>query len=252
MLALIAASATLMTPTKPLIEASWAKTHVVGHRGAAAYEPENTLASFRKAIESGASATECDVWMSRDGVAMIIHDATLDRTTRMKGRVDDYRASELRANGVPTLDDYLMTTKDKIVSVIEIKGGTGVEKAVVDAVAKHQMGEQVIVFSFNAEIISNVERLNSDLFTVWLSSAKFAVDQYGEMEAKLKQIKADGIGFSYKNVEETLPAHLRSRKIPLFVWTVPPGEEVDRLKSLRVNFIITDHPQDVRKQLGLG
>ena len=41
------------------------------------------------------------------------------------------------------------------------------------------------------------------------------------------------------------------KKVPVFVWTVPPGEEVDRLKVLKVNFIITNHPRDVKQQLGL-
>ena len=70
---------------------------VIGHRGAAAYAPENTLASFRHALEIGAEALEFDVRLSADGVAVVIHDPTLDRTTDQTGPVAERTVAQLRA-----------------------------------------------------------------------------------------------------------------------------------------------------------
>lgn len=69
---------------------------VIGHRGAAAYAPENTLESFRLALTLGAEAIEFDIRRSTDGVAMVFHDATLERTTNLTGPVSQYSASQLQ------------------------------------------------------------------------------------------------------------------------------------------------------------
>lgn len=79
----------------PLVDPS--RRLVVGHRGASAERPENTLASFRLAIEQGADALELDVRTTADGVAVVLHDATLDRTTDLSGPVRRRTAAELRA-----------------------------------------------------------------------------------------------------------------------------------------------------------
>ena len=70
---------------------------VIGHRGAAAYAPENTLESFRRAVALGADALEFDIRRSRDGVAMVFHDPTLERTTDLSGPVQARTAAELQA-----------------------------------------------------------------------------------------------------------------------------------------------------------
>src|SRR5690606_7962488 len=90
---------------------------LIGHRGAPAIAPENTLAGFRAAAEAGAAAVEFDVRLSADGIPMVIHDATLDRTTNARGAVGTSTAAELGAvdagawfaprftgEGVPTLE----------------------------------------------------------------------------------------------------------------------------------------------------
>ncbi len=72
------------------------KAFVIGHRGSMLEAPENTLAAFRHAAESGADAVEFDVDFSKDGHAIVIHDATVDRTTDSSGRVCDYTLEEIR------------------------------------------------------------------------------------------------------------------------------------------------------------
>lgn len=124
---------------------------VIGHRGAAAYAPENTLASFRLGLELGADALEFDLRRSKDGIAVVMHDPTLDRTTDRTGSVAAYTAAELAAVdagyrfdahgdgefgfrgqgiGVPTLREVI-TTFPGVPLLIEIK-----EPEVQEAVAR--------------------------------------------------------------------------------------------------------------------
>jgi glycerophosphoryl diester phosphodiesterase len=236
--------------TTAIIAQSWEKTLVVGHRGGAAYAPENTLPAFEKGIESQANAVECDVWMSRDHVPMVMHDATLDRTTDLAGAIADHDADEMVKGGVPTLEQLIKTTKGRINLIVEVKGGAGVEQAVTDLLKKYEVVDETIVFSFTTTIIAKMKELNKAQYAVWLSAKRFTPETLGDLDAQLKSISADAVGFPFGFVDAPLAEHLRAGKTPLFVWTVPPGGEVDRLKGLKVNFIITNSPKDVREQLG--
>ncbi len=234
---------------KQSVSESWTRTLVVGHRGAAAYEPENTLAAFERAVKDGAVAAECDVHMSKDGEPVIMHDYTLDRTTKIKGQVKETPWSVMKEAGVPHLADYTRVTKNRIISVIEIKGGEGVAKAVVDHVSKEDMVDQTIVFSFNDKIVEEVKNLNPNLFAVWLIAAKQTPESFAATESIFRRTKANAVGVGYTNCTAEFVQSVHALKVPLFVWTVPPGPQVDRLKGLKVNFIITDHPGDVKAQL---
>ncbi|MEZ0325436.1 MAG: glycerophosphodiester phosphodiesterase [Fimbriimonas sp.] len=108
-----------------LVLASWKTPQVVGHRGAAAHVPENTLASFEEAIAAGCDLVECDVHLSADGQVVVIHDPTVDRTTSLSGPVSSFTAEALAAVGVPSLDELLALTKERIPLIIEIKDGDG-------------------------------------------------------------------------------------------------------------------------------
>jgi glycerophosphoryl diester phosphodiesterase len=245
-LAMAALGAAPIPSTAEIVRRSWDETLVVGHRGAAAYKPENTLPSFEEAIANGAVATECDVHLSQDRQLAVMHDKSVDRTTKIKGDVKDLPMATMSAAGVPTLAELTKVTKDRIVLVVEIKDGEGIEQMVVDHLKGEKMVDQTICFSFGAERIARVKAANPAQFGVWLVGDP---SDSAKVFETLKTIKADAFGVQYKNATPELAKLARERKIPLFVWTVPPGPEVQRLKDLRVNFIITDHPKDVRTQL---
>jgi glycerophosphoryl diester phosphodiesterase len=246
LLCMLAAIVTSKPSAQAIIAESWKSTQVVGHRGAAAYQPENTLPGFEDAIKSGAAATECDIHLSRDGEMVVIHDKTLDRTTSLKGEVGKTAWPAMKEAGIPCLADLTKLTKNRIVLVVEIKGGEGIERKMIDHLVAQDMQDQAIVFSFGKQHVAKTKDIDARFFGVWLvavpAGPKETLDQ-------AQAIKADGIGFSYKTVTPALIQEAQRRKMPVFVWTVPPGPEVDRLKAMRVNFIITDHPRDVLKQL---
>jgi glycerophosphoryl diester phosphodiesterase len=107
----------------------------IGHRGAAAVAPENTIASFRRAVELGAQAVELDVQRTKDGHLVVMHDDTVDRTTDGTGHVAELTLARIRRldagswNGtafagerVPTLDELGDALRPEILLFVEIKG----------------------------------------------------------------------------------------------------------------------------------
>lgn len=252
MLLTLAATLFFVKPsTKAILAASWKRTLVVGHRGAAAYKPENTLPAFEEGIACKAEAVECDVHLSQDREMVIMHDATLDRTTNLTGKIAETPWATMKAAGIPSLADLTKVTKDRTVLVVEIKDGEGIEPMVVDHLRKEGMIDQSIVFSFYDDRIAKVEALAPEFTSVWLLSGAEVKKGIPAVLDRLKAIHADGVGFDYHQVTPEFVEAAHAARLPVFVWTVPPGPEVDRLKGLGVNFIITNHPRDVRTQLGL-
>ena len=105
------------------------KQYLIGHRGAAGLAPENTLKSFRKGLELGVDAVECDIHLSKDEQLVVIHDNTLDRTTNHKGWIKDHTLQQLKqldageGEEIPTLSEVVeLVLKYKKQLVVEVKG----------------------------------------------------------------------------------------------------------------------------------
>ncbi len=134
------------------------KPFILAHRGARSLAPENTLAAFQKAFELGADGFECDVFLSSDGVPVIIHDETLNRTTVGIGTVWDQDSDKLRQLGVPTLEEALDTVPDRGVINIELKGCLPYSpQYLADQVSllltAHENRISVIISSFEPELL---------------------------------------------------------------------------------------------------
>ncbi|MBU1163058.1 MAG: glycerophosphodiester phosphodiesterase, partial [Proteobacteria bacterium] len=134
---------------------------IMGHRGAAALEPENTLLSIRKAMEIGVDAVEIDVHLSKDKEIVVMHDSTLDRTTNGTGPVNNYTLSELKkydagkGETIPTLQQVMELTDKKVSLVIELKE-KDTEKIVVEQIKKNKIEDNVYVISFWHRLVKNV------------------------------------------------------------------------------------------------
>ena len=139
----------------------------IGHRGAKGYIAENTLASFEKALELKVDAIELDVHLSSDEEIMVIHDATVDRTTNKKGFVRSYSSKELKALGIPTLEDVLHLVNQKCIINIEIKDTCASQK-VIQLIEKfineHYWNYKLFqISSFNWEVLEEVAVINSKI-----------------------------------------------------------------------------------------
>jgi len=151
----------------------------IAHRGASARAPENTLAAFKEAIRLGADLIECDVHLSADGVPVIIHDDTVDRTTNGRGAVSTlacarlrrldagaWFSSRFRGERIPTLEEALECARGRCGLNLEIKGPSGrrrggpaapaltlVARAVAGALRRTGFREPVIVSSFSTQAL---------------------------------------------------------------------------------------------------
>ena len=154
---------------------------VAAHRGAPASsrEPENTIAAFREAIEDGAGALELDVRRTSDGVLVVLHDATIDRTTDGTGALADLTFDELErleANEdeqVPTVAEVVRLARDAELPVFaEIKDGPAQDGIVGELVAlldEEAWLDHTTLLAFEPEVLVEAEALSTDVATCWLT-----------------------------------------------------------------------------------
>src|SRR5712671_30579 len=127
---------------------------VFAHRGGSALAPENTMPAFANGLLLGADGIELDVHLSRDGVAVVHHDAAVDRTTRGQGAVSSMTAAELARLDVPALSEVLSQFRDARV-IVELKvNRKELAHAVVDVVRRADAVERVCLGSFGRKVLN--------------------------------------------------------------------------------------------------
>lgn len=155
---------------------------VGAHRGASKYCPENTMPSFKKALELGTDYIELDVHLSKDEVPVVMHDSRLERTSNGKGRLRDYTVEELKEldagswfgesfSGleIPTLEEVLSWAKGRVGVSIELKQDlekyAHLEERVLEIIRKTNTLNQIQVMSFNHRAVRKMKELDADVFT---------------------------------------------------------------------------------------
>jgi glycerophosphoryl diester phosphodiesterase len=219
-------------PTRPLI---------LGHRGAPLEAPENTLAAFRLAVEQGADGVELDVQRSRDGVPVVIHDETLERTAGVAGAVADLSWAELARLGggeaVPSLERALEWAADAGAWVnVEIKA-PGVEEATLAAVARAGMRRRVIVSSFDPGIVRRVGVLAPDVHLYLLSE-----EWEDTLPRRAAECGARGVCLGVDAATPVALRRLAAESLPVVVWTVNDADRMRALLRGGVAGLITNRP----------
>jgi len=235
---------------------------VQAHRGASGYAPENTLAAFQMAVDMKADGIECDIHLSSDGVFVVCHDETIDRTSNGTGKIAEMTYEEItkynfgckfhphyfnpeNALTAPTLEQMLDIVKVMKVINIEVKEFAGDEdKALNDFYAileKYGVVERVIVSSFNAGILKRLKELHSDIFTGFLYHPKAGVDHKTYLQTAL-DINSNAIHPEIATLtqEDVDAAHGHGLKVN--IWTANTREMVDKAKALGCDGIITNYP----------
>lgn len=226
---------------------------IIGHRGASAEAPENTLAAFGLAAEQGAQGIEFDVRLSADGNVVVMHDATVDRTTGGSGTVSRMTTEALQAldaglgQPVPTLDDVFQTFGPSLLYNVELKGcglwSRGLEEAVADRIAAYHLENQVVVSSFNPLC---VRRARSALSKTTMVALVWA---YGPRWLSHLPVQAEADHPHYSKVDEAYISWARRQGLRVHVWTVDEPSEAQRLARLGVQAIVTNEPATIRKVL---
>lgn len=225
------------------------------HRGASAYCPENTMASFRKALELGATGIETDVQRTMDGRLVLIHDESLERTTGDKRLVKDVSFEELSAldagtwfessfacEGIPALEELLELVKDKETIVnLELKNGVvlypGIEEQLIEAVRKYGLSDRVVISSFNHYSLAICKQLAPEIKTgILYMEGLYRPWDYAAT------LHADGLhAFKYAVLPEWVE-EATAQGIAYHPFTVNDVREMERLIGFGVSGIITDYP----------
>jgi glycerophosphoryl diester phosphodiesterase len=240
------------------------------HRGGAALWPENSLLAFGNALALGVDYLELDVHLSRDGEVMVIHDATLERTTTGSGPVRERPAAELRAlrlkdrggavtaEPVPTLDQVVaLAAAGKRQMLLEIKTDEqrrrypGIEEKVFAVLDRHRFTPFAIVMSFEGETWRRLRQLRPDARTGALYSPRML--PASEIERELQALRQAGVGFvglDQRLVSADVARQARLAGLTLGVWTVNERDAIERFVGHGVGIVITDRPDLAKAALG--
>jgi glycerophosphoryl diester phosphodiesterase len=211
----------------------------VGHRGARAYEIENTLGSFKKAIELGANTVELDVRTSIDAKLIISHDDNLKRVFGKDVRINEATLKELKeltGNMIATLDEVLRFMRRKVEKILVELKEAGYEKNVLNVIRKEKMEDRVIVVSFREETLAHVRNLDNKIET-GLVYAKFKKP----IDAALK-LNAQYLVPLYRFVHRRDVAKAHKKNLKVIVWTINTKEEARNYIAKGVDGIATDKP----------
>jgi glycerophosphoryl diester phosphodiesterase len=247
---------------------------IIAHRGASYDAPENTLAAFRLAREQGADGIEADFHLSSDGRIVCIHDKDLERVAGVKDVVKDTTFEVLRSRDVgawknprwrgekiPTLDEVLAIVPEGKLIFVEIKVGVEIVEPLMEALnASTLKNEQLVVISFDADVIAECERRRPGLRTQWLTDYKQQDDgQWRPTEetisATMLRSGADALGSKANPqvLDQALLHRLCEAKVCEFgVWTVDDPEVARYYIEHGAWSVTTNRPGWLREQLALA
>ncbi|WP_339251411.1 glycerophosphodiester phosphodiesterase family protein [Sporosarcina sp. FSL W8-0480] len=246
---------------------------IVGHRGASAYEPENTLPSFELAEKLDADYIELDVHLTKDGELIVMHDDEVDRTTESIGKIKDFTLTELKelnanqekgeivavtgrdkdAYEIPTLREVFDEMENDIHYVIELKDTeqyVGIEKKLVDLMKEYELIEKdskghpkAVIHSFDKKALKEVHKLEPAIPLLQLIS----FDEDEEAEISKKELKdllsyASGVGVSYEAITPSFVNKMHKEGLVVHAYTVNDAEVALRLKAMGVNGVHTNEP----------
>jgi glycerophosphoryl diester phosphodiesterase len=231
---------------------------VIGHRGASGDFPENTLLAFRKAIEAGADALEFDVRLAGDGVPVVMHDPTVDRTTDGQGLVNGYSLVQLRkldagrGERIPTLDEAFEVA-GSVPVILEIKE-TAVAAGVRKCIDSHAMRKNVLVGSFIHSALAPFPR---DTYAVSASrrvaTAFFAASRLGLVfPGGFKGFCLPEYHRSLRVLDRRFFETAKKAGKPVHVWTVNKLENARELWDLGATGMISNFPELMLGELGRG
>ena len=219
------------------------------------------MAAFEIALKMGADYIEVDVHLSKDGIPVVIHDSSLERTTDGKGKVKDKTLEELKKldagswfseefkeERIPTLEEVLNFSSGRIGVVIEIKSGSdlsdGIEEKIVKLIREKDMAEEVIVISFNYDRLKKINDIDSDIDTGFLYG--------GEVPDLFEKALEGGIDYispAWQGADESLIKEAHSNNLKVSLWTINDPEVMKQFINLKADAITTDRPDLLIKEL---
>ena len=236
---------------------------IFAHRGASAHAPENTLAAFLVALQQGADGIELDAKLTADGHVVVIHDQTVDRTTKISGRVRDMPLEALleldagshfdiafKGEPIPTLQQVFERIGQEVLINIELSNYATpfdeLPEKVAALIKRHHMAEWVVFSSFNPFALRRAQRLLPD---VPIGLLALSGRRGGWARGRLGKllISYQSLHIELGDVTEALIKRIHGDENGLFVYTVNQASDMFRLFDQEVDGIYTDDPLLARR-----
>jgi glycerophosphoryl diester phosphodiesterase len=240
---------------------------VIGHRGASGYAPEHTFASWDLAMELGVDYIEQDLQMTSDGVLVVMHDPTLDRTTSGSGPVIAHTLAEVqqldagswfdakfRNEHVRTLREVFERYGQRANYYIETKNpeeAPGMEERLLQLINEFGLRAgavarwQVLIQSFSAESLRKIQRMDPELPLIQLIEKEHSSDVIQSMLPDIRTY-AVGIGPSRLSVDRELVDAAHEHGLHVHPYTVNEPAEIQRLTDAGVDGMFSDFPDRVK------
>jgi glycerophosphoryl diester phosphodiesterase len=227
---------------------------IIAHRGASHDAPENTITAFALAVEQGADGIELDVQLSADGIPVVMHDASVERTTNGRGAVSKLTIEQLQrldagdGRPVPTLDEVFEIFGPTLLYNVELKTGiwsdSNLAAAVAERIDGHHLEEHVLVSSFNPIVVQQARK------TLNPRTPAAHLRMTGLSALKHRFVKSEGDNPYFKLVDDRYMNWARRENLLVNVWTVDDPVEAQRLAQLGVTSIITNIPSLIQSEIG--
>ncbi len=206
---------------------------IIGHRGACYYEPENTLKSFKKALQLKVDCVECDVRLTKDKKVVVIHDKTLERTTNGKGLVENFTLKDLKKldagnkQKIPTLQEYINLIKNKAIMCIELKKCKNIVEETLKLIKKNKIEDQVIFLSFYPGYLRKIKNFDKNIKTSFLSIRPLLAIK------RARYAKADFLGIYHRFLNKKFIEKCHKNNLKIFAYvSVRENPEKNYLKKL--------------------
>lgn len=233
---------------------------LIAHRGASAEAPENTLSAMLKAVDIGVDFIEFDVRLSKEGIPIVIHDATISRTTNIKNplQIHDLTIDQIKnldsgswfdnnypGEKIPTLEEVLNAKLTPAKLMIEIKKSKHPPSVIVDSVAKvienspfHHAS--ITIGSMSVPIIEELQKRVPHLKIIGITEKNQTIAHFLEREVKL-------IAIWHRLIDPSLVKLLSENNVDVWSFTIDDPKIIKHLQTLSVSGIITNHPRLIRE-----
>lgn len=219
----------------------------IGHRGALGHAPENTLKSFKKALELNVDAVELDVYVCKTGELVVIHDDKIDRTTDGEGYVIEKTFEELRildagdGEKIPTLEEVLELIDKKVRVNIELKGAetaNPVHELIENYVEnKDWKYSDFLISSFNHYELLEFNKLNPNVeIGALITGIPIGFAEFAE------KVNASYVNLCIEFINKDFIDDVHKRGMQVYVGTVNDFDDIERMKDLGVDGIFSNFP----------
>lgn len=211
----------------------------VGHRGAGAYEVENTLESFKKAIELGVNAIEMDVRESKDGRLVISHDDNLKKVFSKDIRIKETTVKKLKlasGDALLTFEEALRFVDRNVEKILVELKDVGYEKKALNVIKSERLSDRVILISFHEEALVNVRKVDKGI-----EIGLIYVRHKNPVDVALR-LGAQYLVPLYRFIHTKDVENAHHRNLRVIVWTINTEEEAKKFAAKGVDGIASNRP----------